>query len=41
MLVGVYFPTPGCWEVTGEYKGQKVSFVVWLEAVKEDKEGKQ
>lgn len=30
MLVGVYVPTPGCWEITGEYKDQKVSFVVWV-----------
>lgn len=30
MLVGVYVPTSGCWEITGDYKGQKVSFVVWV-----------
>ena len=30
MLVGVYVPTPGCWEITGDYKGEKVSFVVWV-----------
>jgi hypothetical protein len=30
MLTGVYVPTPGCWEITGEYKGQKLSFVVWV-----------
>ena len=30
MLVGVYVPTPGCWEITGEYKDQKLSFVVWV-----------
>jgi len=30
MLVGVYVPTPGCWEITGDYKGQKLSFVVWV-----------
>lgn len=34
MLVGVYVPTPGCWEITGEYKGQKLSYVVWLQPVK-------
>ena len=22
MLTGVYVPTPGCWEITGDYKGQ-------------------
>ena len=30
MLSGVYVPTPGCWEITGDYKGQKLSFVVWV-----------
>lgn len=34
MLVGVYVPTPGCWEITGEYKDQKVSFVVWVTPLK-------
>jgi hypothetical protein len=34
MLTGVYIPTPGCWEITGDYKGDTVSFVVWLEAAK-------
>ena len=36
MLVGIYVPTPGCWEITGDYKGQKLSYVVWLEPVKKD-----
>lgn len=27
---GVYVPTPGCWEITGQYKGEKLSFVVWV-----------
>lgn len=31
MLVGIYVPTPGCWEITGDYKGQKLSFVVWVQ----------
>jgi hypothetical protein len=35
MLTGVYVPVPGCWEITGEYQGDKLSFVVWVEAVKE------
>jgi hypothetical protein len=30
MLTGVYMPAPGCWEITGDYKGEKLSFVVWL-----------
>jgi hypothetical protein len=36
MLTGVYAPTPGCWEITGDYKGQKLSYVVW---VYRDKQG--
>ena len=28
MLVMVEFPTSGCWELTGHYKGQVTSFVV-------------
>jgi len=28
MLVGIDFPSPGCWEVTLEYHGQVLSFVV-------------
>ena len=35
MLVGVYVPTSGCWEITGAYKGQKLSFVVWVQPVKQ------
>jgi hypothetical protein len=35
MLTGVYVPTPGCWEITGDYKGQKLSFVVWVKPVKQ------
>jgi hypothetical protein len=38
MLVGIYVPTPGCWEITGEYKSQKVSFVVWVYPVTHGKE---
>lgn len=30
MLVGVDFPTLGCWEITGQYAGTKLSFVVWI-----------
>lgn len=32
MLVGVELPSPGCWEFTGEYKGQHLSFVLWVPA---------
>ena len=30
MVTGVNFPTLGCWEVTGDYDGDKLTFVVWL-----------
>ena len=30
MLVVVELPTPGCWEVTGVYKEQALSIVVWV-----------
>jgi hypothetical protein len=30
MFVGVDVPTLGCWEITGEYKGRTLSFVVWV-----------
>ena len=32
MLTGVYIPVPGCWEITGDYKGAKLSYVVWVYA---------
>ncbi|MDQ5823429.1 MAG: hypothetical protein M3441_04345 [Chloroflexota bacterium] len=31
MLVGVSFPTPGCWEITGRVHDQELSFVVWVQ----------
>ncbi len=31
MLVGVRIPTLGCWEITGHYRGQQLSFVVQVE----------
>jgi hypothetical protein len=34
MLTGVYVPTPGCWQITGDYEGDKLSFVVWVEPPK-------
>ncbi|HKO62186.1 MAG TPA: hypothetical protein VJV03_13570 [Pyrinomonadaceae bacterium] len=37
MLSGVYVPTPGCWEITGDYKGEKLSFVVWVRPMDHDK----
>ena len=30
MLVGVDFPTEGCWEITGRYKKSGLSFVIWV-----------
>ena len=30
ILVGVTFPTAGCWQVTGEYQGHGLSFVIWV-----------
>jgi hypothetical protein len=30
MLVGVDFPTPGCWKITGKYQDAELSFVVWV-----------
>jgi hypothetical protein len=35
MLTGVYVPTPGCWEISGDYEGDKLSFVVWVEPEKQ------
>jgi hypothetical protein len=31
MLVGMDFPSAGCWEITGEYHGERLSFVVLIE----------
>ena len=30
MLVGVDFPTLGCWKITGQYEKAELSFVVWV-----------
>jgi hypothetical protein len=30
MLVGVDFPTLGCWKITGQYQNSALSFVVWV-----------
>ncbi len=30
MVVAVDFPTLGCWEITGDYEGDKLSYVVWV-----------
>jgi hypothetical protein len=30
MLVGVDFPTPGCWQLTARYREAVLSYVVWI-----------
>src|SRR5205814_1686164 len=35
MLTGAYAPTPGCWEITGDYKGDKLSYVGWVYVYKQ------
>jgi hypothetical protein len=30
MVTGIDIPTVGCWEITGNYKGDKLTFVVWV-----------
>jgi len=37
MLTGVWVPVPGCWEITGDYEGDKLSFNVWVQPIKPDK----
>ncbi|MEO0998127.1 MAG: hypothetical protein AAFX58_11480 [Pseudomonadota bacterium] len=32
MLIGAGFPVHGCWEITGRYHGQSLSFIVRIEA---------
>jgi hypothetical protein len=39
MLVMVEFPSPGCWEITGEYLGQTLSFVVEARADEPESKG--
>lgn len=31
MVVGFELPQPGCWEITAEYKGASLSYVVWVD----------
>ena len=31
MMQHIYFPTLGCWEITGAYEGDSITFVLWLE----------
>jgi hypothetical protein len=30
MVVGIDFPTLGCWEITGHYEDDELTFVVWV-----------
>ena len=30
MLSGVVFPSTGCWEITSQYKGGSLTYVIWL-----------
>jgi len=30
MMVGVDFPTLGCWKISGNYNGNELSFVIWV-----------
>jgi hypothetical protein len=30
MMVGMNIPTLGCWEVTGRYDDDELTFVVWV-----------
>jgi hypothetical protein len=30
MLTGINFPTLGCWEITGRYKDEALTFVVFV-----------
>ena len=30
MVTGIDIPTLGCWQITGDYKGDKLTFVMWV-----------
>ena len=30
MLVGVTVPVAGCWQITAEYRGHTLQYVVWV-----------
>jgi hypothetical protein len=30
MLVGLGFPTVGCWQITGRYENDELTFVIWV-----------
>lgn len=31
MLVGIVLPSPGCWQLTGRYRGTELTYVVWVD----------
>lgn len=31
MLAGITVPSPGCWRITGHYRGATLSYVVWID----------
>lgn len=30
IVTGIDIPTAGCWQITGDYKGDRLTFVVWV-----------
>jgi hypothetical protein len=30
MVTGMELPTAGCWEITAEYRGAELSYIVWV-----------
>jgi hypothetical protein len=30
IVAGIFIPTLGCWKITGHYKGEELSYVVWV-----------
>jgi len=30
LVGGINFPSAGCWEITGHYEGDELTFVVWV-----------
>jgi hypothetical protein len=30
IMTGINFPTAGCWEITGRYENDELTFVVWI-----------
>jgi hypothetical protein len=30
IVAGIFIPTVGCWQITGQYEGEELSYVVWV-----------